>query len=397
MKKVRKIALMAVGDSAWQGGIQYVTNILHAINTISDQNEFEIHLFKRQHQHFQNLENFTKISLTIHSLEKVLPAFTLPNRIYWFLQRKLFGRINPQSENYFLSQGFDFIYPATLSSCGKQLNSGSWIADFQYYNYPEGHNRETTIAAERVIGLIAKETDKVILSSKYCEKQGFELFPVIKGKSHVMPFTVYINRAHLNDENLQEVRDTYGLGGQYIMVSNLFGATKNHKTLFEALGILRKKGIVIICVCTGNLVNHTQMEFTNEILQIITRTGIRSQLFLLGLIPREHQVALYRMAMLLVQPSMHEGWSTCVEEAKALGKALVLSDIDVHKEQDPNNPYFFQTMNAEDLAVVLQRAYEKNVDRQFPELEIEQNALRQYESNVRAFGENFMSIANYSA
>ncbi len=35
----------------------------------------------------------------------------------------------------------------------------------------------------------------------------------------------------------------------------------------------------------------------------------------------------------LINPSQFEGWSTTVEEAKSLGVKMLLSDLEVHKEQ----------------------------------------------------------------
>ena len=394
MRQIKKIALMAVGDSAWQGGIQYITNIIHALNSLGDELKLEVHLFKRESQLFQEIDNFRNIKLEVHSIEKVIPPFSLINRLLWFAQRKLFGRINPRFENYFLKNSFDYVFPATLSTCGGELNSGSWIADFQYHHFPTGHNNQTTRDAAKTISLIARQTAKIILSSRFCEKDCLELFPVSRGKVHVMPFSVYINKEHLANEGLDLIRKKYGIEGPYVMVSNLFASTKNHKTLFEALAILRTRGIPMNCVCTGNFVNATKIEFTNEILQIITDTGVRDQLLILGLIPREHQVALYRMAMAMVQPSLHEGWSTCVEEARALGKVLVLSDIEVHREQDPDNPYFFHGMDPVDLSHKLEAVLVLQHDKVFPDVQAEIAAREKYKLSIEAFGENFLRIAS---
>jgi glycosyltransferase involved in cell wall biosynthesis len=41
-----------------------------------------------------------------------------------------------------------------------------------------------------------------------------------------------------------------------------------------------------------------------------------------------------------VNPSRFEGWSTTVEEAKAVGTPMLLSDIPVHREQAPHADFF---------------------------------------------------------
>lgn len=393
MKQIKKIALMAVGDEAWIGGIQYITNILDGLNEAPEAKGLAVTVFKNPGQKLYNSDKLKNISIDVVDLSEALPPFSLPNRAYWLMQRKLQGRIYPRLENYLLQHQFDYVYPATLSPCGGKLNAGSWIADFQYHNFPDGHSKETSIEAERQISFIANEMPKVVLSSRFCEKDCDMLFPVAKGKTHVMPFTVYIDEAHLAFSDFDGIRAKYGIEGPFLMVSNLFGAIKNHKTLFEALGLLRKKGLVIPLVCTGNMVNYAKMEFNNEILQMITKAGIRHQLYLLGLIPREDQVALYRMSTAMVQPSIHEGWSTCVEEAKALGKTLICSDIDVHKEQWPDNPNFFGSLNPEDLAKKIEQVWNSESTKAFPDRAKEKAAFDRYRLAVADFGKRFLQIA----
>lgn len=384
---------MAVGDEAWIGGIQYITNILDGLNEAPEAKGMEVTVFKNPGQKLYNSDKFKNIIIHVADMSETLPPFSLPRRISWLAQRKLQGRIYPRLENYLIKEHFDFVYPATLSPCGGKLNAGSWIADFQYHNFPDGHSKETTIEAERQISFIAHRMPKVVLSSHWCESDCRKLFPVAKDKSHVMPFTVYIDRGLLDFTDFAGIRAKYGIEGPFLMVSNLFGAIKNHKTLFEALGLLKKKGLVVPLVCTGNLVNYAKMEFTNEVLQMITKAGIRHQLYLLGLIPREDQVALYRMSTAMVQPSIHEGWSTCVEEAKALGKTLILSDIDVHKEQWPDNPCFFSSLDPADLARQIERVWTTGSTKTFPDLANEKAAFDRYRASVVDFGRRFLEIA----
>jgi len=53
----------------------------------------------------------------------------------------------------------------------------------------------------------------------------------------------------------------------------------------------------------------------------------------LGKVPYLDLVCLLREAAVIIQPSRYEGWNTSVEDAKALGRTLVCSNIDVHVEQ----------------------------------------------------------------
>ena len=59
-------------------------------------------------------------------------------------------------------------------------------------------------------------------------------------------------------------------------------------------------------------------------------------------------------SLAIVQPSLFEGWSTVVEDAKALNKLLIVSNIEVHKEQLQNSAaIFFDPDLHIDLAQIL--------------------------------------------
>ena len=47
------------------------------------------------------------------------------------------------------------------------------------------------------------------------------------------------------------------------------------------------------------------------------------QTLLLGLIPRRYQVEVFRNSTAIVQPSKFEGWSTIVEDTRAIGRPII--------------------------------------------------------------------------
>ena len=161
----------------------------------------------------------------------------------------------------------------------------------------------------------------------------------------------------------------------------------------DAIGLLKKKGIEINLVCTGNIVDYRNEGYANDILNMLTENKIRNQVYLLGLIPRADQLSIFRISTAMIQPSVNEGWSTSVEEAKALGKTILTSDIEVHREQIPDNPFEFKSFDAQDLASKLEKLYFESASREFPDVVTEKQALSQYRNNIQKFGERFLEIA----
>ncbi len=87
----------------------------------------------------------------------------------------------------------------------------------------------------------------------------------------------------------------------------------------------------------------------------IDELGVADRVRYLGQVPRDEQLALIKYADVVVQPSLFEGWSTLVEECKALDKFLIVSDLPVHREQIADNCWFFDPHDEEALRALLDR------------------------------------------
>jgi glycosyltransferase involved in cell wall biosynthesis len=88
----------------------------------------------------------------------------------------------------------------------------------------------------------------------------------------------------------------------------------------------------------------------------IDSSGLSSNFILLGLIPYGDLAPLATASMALLNPSLFEGWSTTVEEALSWGVPLILSDLDVNREQAGEAAVFFDRHDAQALAGALASA-----------------------------------------
>ncbi len=96
----------------------------------------------------------------------------------------------------------------------------------------------------------------------------------------------------------------------------------------------------------------------NKLFTFISQHDLRDRIAVLGLIPREDQLQLMRRCVAVVQPSLFEGWSTVVEDARSLGKPIVLSDLAVHQEQAPPDGLLFDRTSSVSLTESLLTAWE---------------------------------------
>lgn len=394
---VEKVALFGVGSSSWQGGIQYVINFIAGLNFIAQKQDSNIHVLivKSCEQNFDGLDEFSFLDIEFVDIENGIPKARLIKKIYNFVKFKLLNlNYSPRLIEFLKSQKVDFVFPASLPiSTG--LNSAGWVADFQHRNFPNVIDEGFTKKAEKWIFDELKYSSKVVLSSKYCQNDCERFFPQYLHKTVVMPFAVYLKKSLFNVDSLKRTIDKYKINQPFFIISNLFAVTKNHKIVFDALGILKKAGLVFDLYCTGNIVDERDIGFANEILKYISLNDINGEVHLLGLIPREDQISLYRLSLAMIQPSMSEGWSTCVEEAKHLGKDMLLSNIDVHREQWPTNPWFFNPNDSLELSIKMEQLFYLNHKKEFPDLERENSAINNYNDNFIAFSNAIQKVISF--
>ncbi|RIW14372.1 glycosyltransferase, partial [Algoriphagus lacus] len=84
----------------------------------------------------------------------------------------------------------------------------------------------------------------------------------------------------------------------------------------------------------------------------------------------------------VIQPSLFEGWSTVIEDAKSLNVQVICSNLPVHIEQLSLNGIYFNPYNEMELALII-KGFMKSSDYLIYE---------DYDERVRRFALNFLSI-----
>ena len=113
---------------------------------------------------------------------------------------------------------------------------------------------------------------------------------------------------------------------------------------------------------------------------------LENEVLFLGFIDRIDQLLLMKNAQAIIQPSFFEGWSTVVEDAKALNQTLIVSNIEVHKEQLEDKGYFFSPNDYNELANKMIWVIENPEDRLKYDLD--------YSENIKKFAQNLKLLVN---
>lgn len=234
----------------------------------------------------------------------------------------------------------------------------AWIPDFQHLHLPQYFSPQERAARDQFYGRMARYADAVLLSSHTALEDYRRSFPSYAGKGHVAPFpSLY---TFVDPEPIAEdVARIYHLPRRYVLVANQYWTHKNHAVVIEAIARLKEQGCSIPAVFTGQPSDYRDARNapTSRLLQLIATKGLAGQVVPLGLVPRAHLTALMRHACAVIQPSEFEGWSTSVQDALALGKPLICSEIPIHREQAPGALGFFPPHDAPALAALLADAW----------------------------------------
>lgn len=216
----------------------------------------------------------------------------------------------------------------------------AWIPDLQHRSLP--HLFPLAARWRREFGFRMQIAGKrtIMLSSESALRDFKAYYPRIRNKVCVVRFATQPQLALLNTDP-SAVIAAYGLPQNYFYLPNQFYRHKNHQLVVDALTILKQRGEDVVVCASGSTEDRREPGYYDQVDAEIRRRGLERHFRHVGIIPFAHVYALLRAATAMVNPSRFEGWSSTVEEAKSFGVPMILSDIDVHREQTAGSARYF--------------------------------------------------------
>jgi glycosyltransferase involved in cell wall biosynthesis len=231
-----------------------------------------------------------------------------------------------------------------------------WIADFQDRHMPELFSERELEMRRRKQSFIASRRAHIIFSSETALHDFTTFYPEYCCQTYVVPFTV----THPSLEGIiqEDLVKKYDLSPRYFFLPNQFWKHKNHILVLQALKIMQERGLTTQVVFTGKEEDYRNPEHFTSLQNYVKENQLFDHVRFLGFIDRAEQLVLMKNSFAVIQPSLFEGWSTVVEDAKALNCFVLLSDIPVHREQMKENARFFSPYDAEGLAKLMSEVWE---------------------------------------
>jgi glycosyltransferase involved in cell wall biosynthesis len=363
-----RVAFPLIGGGSWTGGLNYLVNLLSALAESGDMSITPV--------------LFVGTDQSEKDIAEVLPFLSEPpvrnalwNSGSWTHKERLLRAVllqrDIQAERAFRAENIDLVFQHSAWYGARfQIPTLAWIADFQHRHLPHLFGNRQFWKRDIGYHALVRSATRILVSSEDAALDCKRFYPAVGDQVSVMPFAPKLIPAQ-NAVALEEVRTRHALPEKFFYLPNQFWKHKNHSTVIDALQLLKARNKALVVVASGNLKDNRHPRYPQSVLDKVAAYGLAENFRFLGLIPRADISSVMQLATAVLNPSLFEGWSTTVEEAKSLGVPLLLSDLRVHREQAPLVAKYFDPLSAVSMADVMQCAWEEWQPGPRPEAEME--------------------------
>ena len=357
-----KAGLVALDtDGKWLGGRYYLQHLVKAVRTLPVSEQISLSDVWWQKKSAE--DPFEEVRQHLGESTVVQFPTTLAGRLKRKVRRGLRGHAD--ARDLFLEAGIDAVFP--IRPCeAPGVPFVFWLSDFQYRHMPDLFGDALCRWYEDYFAENVAAADQVVVSSESALNDMKLQFPEAILKTSVLRFCSIPDDCWFL-RSPDEVAMKLGLGGKFFVLSNQFSHHKNHEVIFRAVQLLKAEGLEITVACTGSTFGFRGQGYYEKLQEYIKQNSLEVNIRILGMLPREEQVALMRRSIGMLQPSAFEGWSTVVEDAKTLGKIILVSDIAVHHEQlGLEHKYYLELSDPEAWARAMREVWRSGTEGSSP-------------------------------
>lgn len=385
-----RVGLVSVDPGRkWIGGRYYLQHLVRAVAALpADERVALVDVWWKE---MPDDDPFAEVRGLLDGQEVLRFPATHAGRLLRALRRVWHGWRD--AHDLFSEARIDVLFPITpIANPGVPLVF--WMPDFQPWRMPELFTSELRAWYEGHYLSNGEQARIVVVSSNDGLRDLETYLPQFRDKARVLHFCSVPTDEWWELEPVTVARK-YALPDKFFLLANQFSHHKNHPVVFEAVRRLRARGLPVVVACTGSTYGFRGNGYLESIESFLLEHDLKDSVRILDLIPRADQVALMRRAAAILQPSHFEGWSTVIEDAKTLGKIILVSDLAVHREQAPPRGIFLAMDDAEAWAEAMERAW--NTSPSGPNAEEEAAGAHALVEAQFQTGRTFVSIVREAA
>jgi glycosyltransferase involved in cell wall biosynthesis len=331
-----RIAIDAHSVGTGLGGNEsYATNLIEALAEIDHENGYTLYVTQREAvERFSNRwPNFGVRATLPHT-----PLIRIPLILSVELRRNPVDVLHVQ-----------FTAPP-FSSCPVVVS----IHDLSFEHLPQTFKWRSRKQLRITVRRSAREASQVIALSEHARMDIIDTYHIPPEKVTAIPLAAAAHfRPVQNDEELQRVRQTYGIEGEYILSVGAIQPRKNLSRLVAAYSRLRRatpEGNLPKLVLAGKCA-----WLYEETLRTIKELKVSDSVILTGYVPEKDLPVLYSGALFFVYPSYFEGFGLPPLEAMKCGVPVIVANRTSLPEVVGDAGILVDPFDADAIAGVMQK------------------------------------------
>ncbi|MGV7214019.1 glycosyltransferase family 4 protein [Bradyrhizobium sp. UFLA05-112] len=374
-----RVAFTNIPRRLWAGGYNYQRNLFEVLNRHRPGAIAPV-LFAGATDDDDEIAAFTRIP----GVEVVRsPVF---DRAGGHLFRALAFGLDTPASALFRNRKIDMVFEsARFFGWRLPFPAIAWFPDFQHRLLPHLFSRAAYWRRDLGFRVQIASGRHIMLSSTSALGDLRKFYPGLRNGVSVVRFATEPPPSLLATNPL-DVLAQHELPRRFFYLPNQFWRHKNHQLVVDALDLLKRRGFDAVVAASGSTYDPREPEYFDSVMAQVKSRGLGANFRHLGMIPLDHVYALLRSSTALINPSRCEGWSTTVEEAKSFGVPMLLSGLDVHREQTGGAARYFSVDDPEALAGHIQ-----DVAGTAPDMVVRQ-LQPDLDDRVRAFVADFVQL-----
>jgi glycosyltransferase involved in cell wall biosynthesis len=288
------------------GNESYATNLIEALAEIDNVNQYKIFVTTREarDRFSDRWPNFQVRATLPHT-----PFIRIPLTLSAELRRNRVDVLHVQ-----------FTAPP-FSPCPVVVS----IHDLSFEHLPQTFKRRSRMQLRMTVRRSARNAAQIIALSEHARMDLINTYDLLPEKVNVVPLAAPAAFAPVRDDNeLQRVRQTYGIDGDYILSVGSIQPRKNLRRLIEAYSVLRHAQPE--CKLPQLVLVGKNAWLYDETLRALKDTDVGASILLTGYVPESDLPALYSGALCFIYPSYYEGFGLPPLEAMKCGAPVIVGN-----------------------------------------------------------------------
>ena len=341
--------------------------------------DFEIHYF-----------SLNPLSRYIAFLRNFSPLIRKIKKFYFF-QNKF--------ENFLKSKSVDLVYfvgPSQYSLYLEDIKFFLTVPDVsvrENLEFPEIVDNSEFLRKDYIFHKSLPRALGIITNSEIIKERISFFYKILKDRIFIINHkpSIAIEEFEKIDLKLQStIRDNFNLPKDYIFYPAMYLPHKNHKTLIEALEVLKKENANqhLKLVCCGNDIGYL------ENLKLFSKKlGLEKEIIFLDFVKDEYLPYLYLDSSMLIMPSLIGPTNIPPWEAFKMKKPVIYSDLKGISDVLGNSVHYVDPLNAQEIASSINKILS---DSSYRENLIKQGSIKLEEKKkLNDFSNFFKIILNY--